>query len=53
MERIPVAALIAAALVLAGLAIWSLLDENWSGVIVSLVLEALLVSQIVRRGPAA
>lgn len=48
MDRIPSWALMLATLVLAGFAVWSGLDQNWSGLIVSLVLAAICVAALVR-----
>jgi hypothetical protein len=49
MDRIPTWGLATGALVFAGLALWSALDENWAGLIVGLVLLAVCVVVVVRR----
>jgi hypothetical protein len=49
MDRIPSWGLAIGALVFAGLALWSALDENWAGLIVGLVLLAVCVVVVVRR----
>jgi hypothetical protein len=48
-DRIPSWGLAIGALVFAGLALWSALDENWAGLIVGLVLLAVCVVVVVRR----
>jgi hypothetical protein len=49
MDRIPTWGLAVGALVFAGLALWSALDENWAGLIVGLVFLAVCVVVVVRR----
>lgn len=49
MDRLPAWILWATAVVFVGLAIWTLTDENWSGVIASAVLAILFVVLAVRR----
>jgi membrane protein YdbS with pleckstrin-like domain len=48
-ERVPAWLLILAAVVFAGLVIWTATDENWSGLIVSVVLLALSIVGLLRR----
>ena len=49
MERVPTWAFIVAMVVFAALGIWSATDENWAGVIISLVLVVLCVVGLTRR----
>ncbi len=49
MERIPPLAFVVAAVVFMALAIWSAMDQNWSGLIVSLVLAALCLFGLAQR----
>ncbi len=49
MERIPPIAFVIAAVVLMALALWSAMDQNWSGLIVSLVLAGLCLFGLSRR----
>ena len=49
MERIPPQLFVVAAVVLMGLAIWSATDQNWSGLIVSLVLAGLCLFGLTQR----
>ena len=49
MERIPPLVFLAAAVVFLGLAIWSAMDQNWSGLIVSLVLAGLCLFGLAQR----
>ncbi|MDP8956983.1 MAG: hypothetical protein M3N24_08505 [Actinomycetota bacterium] len=49
MDRIPPLAFVVAAVVLIGVAIWSAMDENWSGLIVSLVLAGLCLFALGQR----
>ncbi len=49
MERIPPQVFVVAAVVFMGLAIWSAMDQNWSGLIVSLVLAGLCLFGLAQR----
>jgi hypothetical protein len=49
MDRIPTWGFAIGALVFAGLALWSALDENWAGLLVGLILLAVCIVVVVRR----
>jgi hypothetical protein len=49
MERMPAWIPVLAAVVFVGLAVWSTTEENWSGLIVGLVLAALCVGWVMKR----
>lgn len=49
MERIPPQVFLVAAVVFMALAIWSAMDQNWSGLIVSLVLAGLCLFGLAQR----
>ncbi len=49
MERIPPILFVLAAVILMALAIWSAMDRNWSGLIVSLVLAGLCLFGLAQR----
>ena len=49
MDRIPTWGFAIGALVFAGLALWSALDENWAGLLVGLLLLAACIVVVVRR----
>jgi len=52
MDRIPPVAFIVAAVVFVALGVWSALDENWSGLIVSALLAAACIGAYVQRSRA-
>ncbi len=47
--RIPPLVFVAAAVVFMALALWSAMDQNWSGLIVSLVLAGLCLFGLAQR----
>ncbi|HEX2090508.1 MAG TPA: hypothetical protein VHI54_11375 [Actinomycetota bacterium] len=49
MERIPPQVFLFAAVVFMALGIWSAIDQNWSGLIVSLVLAGLCLFGLAQR----
>jgi LPXTG-motif cell wall-anchored protein len=49
MERIPPQVFLVAAVVFMALAVWSAADQNWSGLIVGLVLAGLCLFGLARR----